>query len=523
MQNSLEDLVSRGRESRLPVALLESMEFDGSVLKAVEPQVARKHRVVPIGETQGRIFLACVDKATQLEDYFSRLLEREIIPVLVSSESMDWALGQYYGETAQELTEIARESVNRYARQAPEKNEEAQTPVAKLVKHALLQALRMRASDIHLEPFQGQNRMRYRVDGVLIDQGEISGRLYDAVASRIKILAKLDIAEKRRPQDGRATFNLDGQEIDARVSVMPSLDGEGVVVRLLGGNKSPSNLDELGFPLSLKERWLRLARGAHGIVLVTGPTGSGKTTTLYGTLKAIQSPDRKILTLEEPVEARLEGVLQIPIRSDIGFTFQSGLRAALRHDPDIMLVGEIRDRESAEIAIAASLTGHLLFATLHTNTAAQAVTRLLDMGLKEYQVMTALRGVLAQRLLRRLCDECKNPIPASESGIDWSGHGETPPQVTYRPAGCETCSGIGFRGRIPIFELLEITSEMRRLRGSELDDHYISELRTDQEYSSLAQSARRAVRAGLTSVGEYYSLLGEDERHACGERTLTGI
>ena len=517
MQKELEDLISRGRESRLPVAILESMEFDRCVLKTLEPQVARKHKVVPIGETQGRLFLACVDKATQLEDYFSRLLEREVIPVLVSPESMEWALGQYYSETAQELTEIARESVNRYAQQAPETDEEAQTPVAKLVKHALLQALRMRASDIHLEPFQGRNRMRYRVDGVLVDQGEISGRLCDAVASRIKILAKLDIAEKRRPQDGRATFKLDGQEIDARVSVMPSLDGEGVVVRLLRGNKSPSDLVDLGFPQSLKERWLRLAKGAHGIVLVTGPTGSGKTTTLYGTLKAIQTPDRKILTLEEPVEARLEGVLQIPIRSDIGFTFESGLRAALRHDPDIMLVGEIRDRESAEIAIAASLTGHLLFATLHTNTAAQAVTRLLDMGLKEYQVMTALRGVLAQRLLRRLCDECKSAGPASEDGIDWSAHDETSPEVIYRPVGCDSCNGIGFRGRIPIFELLEITSQMRRLRGPELDDHHLSELGGQHEYGSLAQSARRALRAGLTSVGEYYSLLGEDERYVCCE------
>ena len=509
MQEALSDLIAEGRQKRLPVALLEEMDFDESVLSLISAEVAREHRVIPIGRCQDRVFLACVDGATEMEDYFSRLLDGDVIPVLVSRESMEWGLEQYYAETAQELQARASESVSRYVQESKESTD-AQTPVAKLVQHALMQAIKTRASDIHLEPFQGRSRMRFRIDGVLIDQGEIPGRLYDAVVSRIKILAKLDIAEKRRPQDGRASFELEGREIDMRVSVMPALDGEGVVVRLLGGNKAPLRLDDLGFCPELKANWLRIARGSNGIILVTGPTGSGKTTTLYGTLKEILTPEKKVLTLEEPVEARLEGVLQIPIRSELGFSFHSGLRSALRHDPDIMLVGEIRDKESAEIAVAASLTGHLLFATLHTNSAAQAVTRLLDMGLREYQVMTALRGVLAQRLMRRLCTHCRTPIHPEHSGLDWESYPEPPPEVVYKPSGCENCNGIGFRGRVPVFELLEITSEMRRLRGSELDAHKLAELCSHKSFGSLAQSARGRVAAGVSSVSEYFNLLGEE-------------
>lgn len=509
MQNSLEALIALGRKRRLPVALLEEMRFEPEILSTLSSEQAKEHRVVPLGRCQNRIFLACeADRSTTVEDFFSRSLNCEVVPVLVSQESLNWALEKFYSETAAELTEMATEAVSRYV-QEERQGAEAQTPVAKLVKHALLQALRMRASDIHLEPRQGNNRMRFRVDGVLIDQDEIPGRVYDAVISRIKILAKLDIAEKRRPQDGRATFTVEGREVDMRVSIMPALDGEGVVIRLLGGSKTPLDLSELAFPESLRERWLNLASASHGVILVTGPTGSGKTTTLYGTLKSILTPARKVITLEEPVEARLDGVLQIPIRSDIGFDFQSGLRSALRHDPDIMLVGEIRDRDSAEIAVAASLTGHLLFATLHTNSAAQAVTRLLDMGLQEYQVMTALRGVLAQRLMRKLCDHCKRPVPTPETGIDWRAHSLKIPHNVYQPVGCPACNGIGFRGRLPVFELLEITPEMRRLRGAALDAHNLQELSGQTEHKTLAASALGRVCDGLTSISEYFSLLGK--------------
>lgn len=508
MEEQIDLLIESGRRQRLPSARLREITLLPELLNSIPLQTARTHRIVPLRRSGNKVLLACEEaKAIYVEDFFSRFLGCEVLPVIVSTQSMDWALQEYYEETAQNLTEVASRAVHRYI-SAIEQEADAETPVARLVQHTLVQAVRMRASDIHLEPGAKSNRLRYRIDGVLVDRGEIPAKVYEAVISRIKITAQLDIAEKRRPQDGRALLKIEGKEVDLRVSIMPALDGEGVVIRVLGGNKSPSTLDELLFPPQLKKKWLELASASHGIVLVTGPTGSGKTSTLYGTVRAVNSPGRKILTLEEPVEARLDGILQIPIRSDLGFTFESGLRSALRHDPDVMLVGEIRDRESAEIGIAASLTGHLLFSTLHTNNSRQAITRLLDMGLQEYKVLTALQGVLAQRLMRRLCEKCKRPTSASEHTLDWEVYGEEAPEVVYQPVGCEECNQIGYCGRVPIFELLEITPPMRSLRGQDFHSGQLEKLIDPLEFKTLAQSARERVRAGLTSINEYHSLVG---------------
>lgn len=342
----------------------------------------------------------------------------------------------------------------------------SEVPVIRMVNQMLVRALESRASDVHIEPFENQLKIRYRIDGILHEVESPPKQLKAAVISRLKILAQLNIAERRLPQDGRIKIRLAGKDVDMRIATVPTLYGESVVIRLLERSQIFTQLDSLGFPPTLLQQFNDMIAKPHGMILVTGPTGSGKTTTLYGALEKINDPGKKIITIEDPVEYQLSGVNQIQVKPQIGLTFANGLRSIVRQDPDVIMVGEIRDAETAEIAVQAALTGHLVFSTLHTNDAAGAISRLLEMGVQDYLLASSLLGVLAQRLVRRLCPRCRKEVPfAGVDSRDFElkqqfGNGNA---VMWEPGGCENCSGTGYLGRIGIYELLPATAEICRI------------------------------------------------------------
>lgn len=384
--------------------------------------------------------------------------------------------------------------------------------VVKLVNEFLVEAVKQRASDVHIEPEEDGLNVRYRVDGILRLQPmppEIS-RFQAAIINRLKIMAKLNIAEKRLPQDGRITLAIDGREMDVRISVIPMLHGEGVVMRLLDKSLATISLDAVEFPSDLRMQWDRLIRRTHGMVLVTGPTGSGKTTTLYSSLLEVRSAATKIITVEEPVEYHLTGISQIQVHNQIGLSFAAGLRSILRHDPDIVLIGEIRDAETAVSAVQASLTGHLVLSTLHTNDAASAFTRLVDMGIEPYLVASTIQGVLAQRLVRRLCSACCEPYVPKQD--------ELPPELNHhrgmslqRAVGCRSCHHTGYSGRLAIFELLNADRTLRDLcirqsASSEFRAHALN-----NGMKSLMQCGCDQVVNGKTSIDEVLRVCSDND------------
>jgi len=486
---------------RLPYLHLESYRPDKKAVSLVSHELAQRLQILPLFRESERLALAVVhplDLAAQ--DYIGRLTGLDIEPVLVDEAALRGALQQYYvadGQSGVAWGRLAAQALDRSRPEAQQRLSEASdSPVARLFEELIAQAVQLRASDLHLEVAQGQPRLRYRIDGVLNDFDPPPADVYPALISRIKILARLDIAEKRRPQDGRITMQVAGQPLELRVSIIPYLDGEGSAIRVLGAGAGVLSLTEVGFHSEMLQRYRQLVRRSNGLFLVTGPTGAGKTTTLYASLADIVSPKLKILTLEDPVEYRIPGVCQIPLRPELDFSFADGLRSVLRHDPDVLMVGEIRDLESAEIAIRASLTGHLIFATLHTNTAAQAITRLVDIGVAPYKLMTSLIWVLAQRLVRKLCQKCRAPVADPE----WP---------RFQAVGCEECGGIGYIGRTPVYEYLEINDDMRALEFDELLSTRVLKLARTQGFVSARERAVTMVGEGLTSMEEIQGILLE--------------
>ena len=382
----------------------------------------------------------------------------------------------------------------------------SEAPVIRLVNLMISRAIESRASDIHLEPFEKELRLRYRVDGVLQNMDSPPNALRAAIISRIKLMAKLNIAERRLPQDGRIKLKVLGREIDLRVSTLPTMYGESVVMRILDrSNSSLIDLRRLGFPDDLYEKICQMTSKPHGIFLVTGPTGSGKSTTLYSALKRINIPDRKIITIEDPIEYQMDGINQIHVNPQIGLTFAAGLRHIVRQDPDVIMIGEIRDLETADIAIRSSLTGHLVFSTVHTNDAPSAVTRLVDMGVEDYLLASSLIGILAQRLVRVNCKGCKGPekIPASllaEAGFDVTGLGEF--VELQKGSGCKACDDTGYESRIGIFELLDIGDAMRQLIVKTADATVLKAEAVRSGMKTLKQDGWSKVLAGLTTPDE---------------------
>jgi general secretion pathway protein E/type IV pilus assembly protein PilB len=454
---------------------LDGVVIDREVLARFHPTAVFRHAVLPLYMEHGSVVAATSDPFDlEALDELSAVGNCRIQPVLSCRADILRAIKTHLGVGGDTINQLVKqraadgvEVLDELDENLGELAESAQAPsVIKLVNELLIEALEQRASDIHLEPQEQGLVVRYRVDGLLRVQpmpGEVN-QFHSAIVTRLKIMSRLNIAEKRLPQDGRINIRVQGREIDVRVSIIPMLYGEGIVLRLLDKQRMRFDLTGVGMDGESLRKFHHLITMPYGIVLVTGPTGSGKTTTLYSALSEIKSDDTKIITVEDPVEYHLDGINQIQVHSKIGLTFASALRSILRHDPDVVLIGEIRDGETATSAIQASLTGHLVFSTLHTNDAPSAFTRLIDMGVEPFLVASTVEGVLAQRLVRRLCTVCKHPAVTDPADLppDFPrGNGE--PAVLWQAAGCRQCNETGFRGRIGIFELLVNDADVRRL------------------------------------------------------------
>jgi general secretion pathway protein E/type IV pilus assembly protein PilB len=445
----------------------------------------------------------------------------DVHPVIAPSAEIDRFIRKYLGVGADTLQSMRQEEDESGVEVVAEINEEdldlsnaaQDASIIRFVNQIMAEALELRATDVHVEPFENQLRVRYRIDGVLQEANiPPSVRKYHgAIVSRIKILSHLDIAEKRLPQDGRIRLKVAGREIDLRVSVIPMIHGEAVVLRILDRGDALLGLEHLGMGARENKVWTQVLDLPHGIILVTGPTGSGKTTTLYAALSKINNPDLKIITIEDPVEYQLAGINQIQVNTKSGLTFASGLRSILRHDPDVVLIGEIRDKETAEIAVQASLTGHLVFSTLHTNDAPGAATRLVDMGVEPYLVASSLEMVAAQRLVRLICKRCRTEMPKADRDRLAGEFGSEVPEVLYKGAGCQNCQGTGYRGRQGVFEMMPITDEIRALILNRSSSRDIRKMALQEGMTSLRDDGWRLVREGRTTAEEVVRMTKDEE------------
>ena len=429
--------------------------------------------------------------------------EKDILARIgVESDEGTSADAAFDGSATQEFGAMGDEEDVEYLRDMA-----SEVPVIRIVNQMISRALESRASDIHIEPYESEIKIRYRIDGILHDMESPPRQMKSAIISRFKILAQLNIAERRLPQDGRFKIKVAGKDVDLRISTVPTLYGESVVIRLLERSQIFADLHSLGFPDDTFERFSDTITKPHGMVLVTGPTGSGKTTTLYGALQKINDPSKKIITVEDPVEYELAGINQIQVKPQIGLTFANGLRSIVRQDPDIIMIGEIRDYETAEIAVQAALTGHLVLSTLHTNDSAGAISRLLEMGVQDYLLASSLLGVLAQRLVRRLCLKCRKEVPFEGTRVEgWVD----PPDTVWGPTGCEACSGTGYTGRVGIYELLLISPAVSKLIVEHADAGSIRSLALTQGLTLLKQDGWQKARDGVTTIEEVLRVTREE-------------
>jgi general secretion pathway protein E/type IV pilus assembly protein PilB len=467
--------------------------------------------VLPLEEQNGVTVVATsrITDPTALDE-LRLACGRDISPALATSTEIDRCLKRVLGVGADTIQSLNAESGELQVLDTDKEddldlaNAAQDASIIRFVNQILTEAVESRATDVHIEPYEDQLRLRYRVDGVL-QEANVPGsirRFHAAIVSRLKILSHLDIAEKRLPQDGRIKVKVSGKEIDVRVSIIPMIHGEAVVLRLLTRNDAVMGTEHLGMAPRDRTQFDQVLDMPHGIVLVTGPTGSGKTTTLYAALANINDNERKIITIEDPVEYQLRGVNQIQVNTKSGLTFGAGLRAILRHDPDVVLVGEIRDRETAEIAVQASLTGHLVFSTLHTNDAPGAATRLIDMGIEPYLVASSLEVVVAQRLVRVICSKCRQEVSRDETEKMRDQFGDLVPPVLFKGAGCRNCQGTGFRGRQGIFEMMAVTDDVRSMILRRAPSHDIRKAAVKQGMRSLREDGWRIVGEGRTTIDE---------------------
>ena len=498
-------------------------QLDPSLVQGIPAKLVFDRQIVPIARSDGHITVATADPLDlDALDELAMVTDCEVEPVVSSPGQIAEAIKKLFGVGADTVDRMVGDQVGavEVVREGEALEGEgdlleaaADASLINLVNQILIEALESRASDIHIEPFENQLRVRYRIDGVLHDAGTPAQiKMFQAaIVSRIKIMANLDVAEKRVPQDGRIMLRIAGREIDVRVSIIPTLLGEGVVLRILERTSTYLSLRDLGMEADDLAGFNQFILKPHGILLVTGPTGSGKTTSLYAALSKINTMERKIITVEEPVEYQIEGINQIQVRPDIGVTFARGLRHILRHDPDVIMIGEIRDLETAEIAIQASLTGHLVFSTVHTNDAAGAITRLIDIGIEPYLVSSTLEGIMAQRLVRRICPSCKSErlddtdsirTLAKTYGIERH----------YAGAGCPDCRETGFRGRVGIFEILAMTEPIRDLTLQRTSSNRIKAQAQKESMRTLLQDGIMKVRVGITTLEEVQRVAMEDER-----------
>ena len=504
-------MIALGQQAGLEPVDLSKMTLSPDVLDRIDGSTANLLHVMPVEWTDGVLTVAMSDplNASVLDDLRFQL-GCEIKGAICDDASISKAIAEHYGDRVGSVKEIVDEAAAQAAgggsgvdlsdREAAAKA----TPIVKLLNYVLMQAIRDQASDIHLEPFEDDFKVRYRVDGLLYELDPPPKHLAEPLISRVKVMSNLDIAETRLPQDGRIELTIGGRPVDLRVSTLPTRFGESCVIRILDRDVVALDLERVGLRDEGLDMIRRFLAKPNGIVLVTGPTGSGKTTTLYSALNEANEIHKKIITTEDPVEYDLEGIIQVPINEEIGVTYASCLRSILRHDPDVILVGEIRDRDTAQISIEASLTGHLVFSTLHTNDAPSAVTRLVDIGIEPFLLGATLEGIVAQRLVRRICDNCKVHYDPTEDVLMELGitREETGGRQFAMGEGCDECHGSGYRGRMGIFEILELTP---RVREAVLDEASIGELQglaRESGMRTLREEGLLAIFDGRTTVEE---------------------
>jgi type IV pilus assembly protein PilB len=512
-------LKALGEQLSMKVIKLSETTIPAELTDLVNETMATAFKIVPVAQNKKdksiTVALAEPQNPATLDSLRS-FLQVEVKGVIAAESEVMAAIERLYAGHQESIEDVVKEiesdkglsqfrsrNENTIDLEAIEEMAEA-APVRKLLNMVLLLSIKDKASDIHFEPFEDEYKMRYRVDGVLYELVPPPRHLAPAIASRIKVMANLDIAERRLPQDGRIQLAIGGNQVDIRVSTLPTLFGESVVLRILDRTVVQLDLNKIGMPEDTLARWRELMKRPNGIILVTGPTSSGKTTTLYATLSELNSVEDKIITTEEPVEYEIEGLVQVPINSEIGVTFANCLRAILRQDPDKILVGETRDLETAEIAIQASLTGHMVFTTLHTNDAPSAITRLRDMGLPTFLITATVEGVLAQRLVRRICTNCRTEfMPSLEVCMELGlSPAEAATKKWFYGQGCERCNNTGYKGRIGIYELLIMNEKLREMVVAEASlDDFRNECRR-QGMRSLRESGLLAIHSGLTSIEE---------------------
>ena len=493
---------------------LSGVKIDDAILKMAPSSLCRKHNAIPYMFHPGNanvLMLAMSDPMDMVAvDDFTIVTNLQIEVVVATRRQVAVAIDRAYGtaDVMSVANKYAEEKANERKEMEAEREEANaeidNSPIVSLVKQMVDQAVRQRTSDIHIEPLEMGVRVRYRIDGALYERLVYSTDLLAAIVARIKIISGMDISEKRKPQDGRMTQVVDGMEFDIRVSILPTVYGEKVVMRLTSKTALSKEKKDLGLNEHELKQFDHIFGNPHGIILVTGPTGSGKSTTLYTALSELNREEVNIITVEDPVEANINGINQVQVNPKAELTFASALRSILRQDPDIIMIGEIRDGETAGIAVQASITGHLVVSTLHTNSSAGAVGRLIDMGIEPYLLADSIVGIIAQRLVRRLCPSCKREKLADEEELELLGFGEnSKKKVTiYEPCGCDQCDNTGFKGRIGVYEILEISPRLKRVISKNATAEEIKDVAMEEGMHTLRQSATRYVLEGITSVAE---------------------
>ena len=506
-----EENIAKALSSQLGYEMvdLQDVSIDEEILNLVPPNILKKHKMIPfeyskMGMNVLRVAMSDPMNMAAMDD-INIITNLQVEPVVATPRDVMLALDRYYGqaEVNSALEEYVKEKTSQMAEQEDIYSDDINnSPIVQLVKTMIEQAVRQRASDIHIEPMEKQVRVRYRIDGALYEKAAYNISLLPALVARIKIIGGMDISAKRKPQDGRITQVVDRREFDIRVSILPTVYGEKIVMRLTSKNALSREKSQLGLKPHDLQKFDHILKNPHGILLVTGPTGSGKSTTLYTALSELNKEDVNIITVEDPVEANIDGINQVQVNNKADLTFASALRSILRQDPDIIMIGEIRDQETASIAVQASITGHLVVSTLHTNSAASTITRLVDMGIEPYLIADATVGVIAQRLVRRLCPDCKREKKADAEDLEMLMRKPEEDLTIYEPCGCAKCDGTGFRGRIGVYEIMEVTPQLKHIisKGGEVEAIKAQALKDGMH--TLRMSATELVLDGTTSVQE---------------------
>jgi len=497
----------------MPILNLEETNIQPNVLELVPQTMAEMYRIMPVSLKNGVLTVAMADPQNvgALDD-LRNFLGHEIRGAVSSGPEVEAAIARYYADREESIEDViesmatdedAEKRIRGYDLASEEEMSDSQ-PIKKLLNMVMLLAIRDQASDIHFEPFEDEFKIRVKADGVLYEMVPPPRHLANAIVSRIKVMSNLDIAERRLPQDGRIELNVGGNNVDLRVSVLPTLFGEAVVMRVLDRTVVALDLNKIGMDAGTLTRFRGILRRPNGIMLVTGPTGSGKTTTLYSALNELNDTETKIITSEDPIEYDIEGIIQVPVNPDVGVTFANVLRAILRHDPDKILVGEIRDYETAEIAVQSSLTGHLVFSTLHTNDAPSAITRLRDMGVPAFLITATVESILAQRLVRRICSECRTQFaPSDELLMELQLPLNTARKYKfYYGKGCSRCNNSGYKGRIGIYELMMMSDEIRDAIAAEASADDLRDIARQQGMTTLREAGLKLIFDGLTTIDE---------------------